>query len=88
MRYPDLTSLDVIKLLDEKLVTGAKAGANKIGVFNIINDCSTQKPRPSWEALVKRIDDMHKGSPVFAKEKLKEKFRIRHSANEVIYNAK
>lgn len=45
LRYPDLTSLDVIKLLDEKLQTGSRpgmrAGDSKIGIFNIINDCST-----------------------------------------------
>lgn len=60
-----MTSLDVIKLLDEKLMTGGKAATSKIGIFNIINDCSTQKPRPTWEALVKRIDDMHKQSNVY-----------------------
>ena len=49
LKYPDLTSLDVIKMLDEKLQSGAKAGGkdNKIGIFNIVNDCSTQKPRPT-----------------------------------------
>ena len=50
LKYPDLTSLDVIRLLDEKPVAAggaiAKKEANKIGLFNIVNDCSTQKPRP------------------------------------------
>lgn len=45
LKYPDLTSLDVIKMLDEKLTTGSKAGGSgsqpKNGIFNIINDCST-----------------------------------------------
>eukprot|EP00347_Sterkiella_histriomuscorum_P008181 403346072 len=95
LKYPDLTSLDVIKLLDEKLQTGfktgGKAGDAKIGIFNIINDCSTQKPRPTWETLIKRIDDMHKNTSensVYNREKVKEKFKIRHSAKEVIYTAK
>lgn len=37
---------------------------------------------------MKRIDDMHKGANVYAKEKNKEKFKIRHSAKEVIYSTK
>lgn len=63
LKYPDLTSLDVIRLLDEKPSTGAAAkggGGGKIGLFNIVNDCSTQKPRPKWEDLMKKFDDQHK----------------------------
>lgn len=54
-----MTSLDVIKLLDERPLTGAaaKGGAGKMGLFTIVNDCSTQKPRPTWEALMKRFED-------------------------------
>ena len=48
LKYPDLTSLDVIRLLDEKPPAagggaGPKGGKDgpKIGLFNIVNDCST-----------------------------------------------
>lgn len=41
LKYPDLTSLDVIKLLDEKLLSGKSKGESKNGIFNIVNDCST-----------------------------------------------
>lgn len=91
LKYPDMTSLDVIRLLDEKpMGVGAKGGASggKIGLFNIVNDCSTQKPRPKWEDLMKKFDDQHKTTSVFVKEKQKEKFKIRHSAKDVIYTVK
>ena len=69
LKYPDLTSLDVIKLLDEKVQTGIRSGIgktdSKIGIFNLINDCSTQKPRPAWEKLVQRIEEQHKSSNVY-----------------------
>lgn len=39
LKYPDLTALVVIKLLDERMVTGKKETKN--GIFNIVNDCST-----------------------------------------------
>jgi myosin heavy subunit len=91
LQYPDLTSLDVIRLLDEKPLTGAAAKgapASKIGLFNIVNDCSNSKPRPKWEDLMKKFDDQHKNTPVFVKEKQREKFKIRHSAKDVIYTVK
>jgi myosin heavy subunit len=96
LKYPDMTSLDVIRLLDEKppatgqAAKGAASGkdAPKIGLFNIINDCSTQKPQPTWEALMKKFDDQHKTTSVFVKEKVKEKFKIRHSAKDVVYTVK
>jgi len=73
LKYPDMTSLDVIKLLDEK-PPAAGAGAKgkettKIGLFNLVNDCSSQKPRPTWEALMKKFEDQHKTTKVFVKEK-------------------
>ncbi len=37
---------------------------------------------------MKKIDDLHKTSNVYVKEKQKEKFKIKHSAKEVIYNVK
>ena len=76
LKYPSLKSLDVIKLLDEKPAAG-KPGVGgqpqKTGLFNIVNDCSTQKPRPTWEALIKRFEDTHKTVYVFQKEKIKGK---------------
>jgi len=85
LKYPDLTSLDVIKLLDEKssmgggggpgAKVGAKpaAGVSKIGLFNIVNDYSTQKPRQTWQALIKKFDDMHKTTAVFSSIQLPDK---------------
>ena len=90
LKYPDLTSLDVIKMLDEKMVVQVKKGAggpeSKNGIFNLVNDCSSQKPRPTWEVLLKRIEDGHGKHKVYLKNKIKHKFGIRHSAKEVVYN--
>ena len=84
-----MTSLDVIKMLDQKLKTGSKAPKDqKNGIFNLINDCSTSKPRLPWEDLMKKIEVTHKTTPVYSKEKIKEKFKIKHSAKDVIYNVK
>ena len=58
LNLPDLTSLFVIKLLDERpgaAVKGSKV-ETKMGLFTIVNDCSTQKPRPKWDALMKRFE--------------------------------
>ena len=66
LKYPDLKSLDVIKLLDEvppkgvasKVGPGQKlADAPKIGLFNIVDDCSNSKPRPNFETLMKKFED-------------------------------
>jgi myosin heavy subunit len=88
-----MTSLDVIRLLDEKPLTGAAAkgaaaNASKMGLFVIVDDFSKQKPRKTWEALMTEFEKQQKTSTVFVKEKVKEKFKIRHSAKEVIYTVK
>ena len=94
LKYPDLTSLDVIRLLDEmppkgaptKPAPGQKAVEGpKIGLFNIVNDCSSTNPRPKPEDLLKRFTDMHKTTSVFVQEKTKDKFKIHHSAKDVVY---
>mmetsp|Transcript_29119 Transcript_29119/g.28158 ORF Transcript_29119/g.28158 Transcript_29119/m.28158 type:complete len:221 (+) Transcript_29119:929-1591(+) len=43
LQYPSLQSLDVIKLLDERLQVAAKGSKteSKNGIFLIVNDCST-----------------------------------------------
>lgn len=58
-------------MLDEKLATAVKGGKNdsKNGIFNIVNDCSTANPRPTWETLLKKIEDVHKANPVYKKDK-------------------
>lgn len=53
-----------------------KAEASKIGLFNIVNDCSTQKPRPSWEDLIKRFETQHKTTTVYVKEKMKGRLAL------------
>lgn len=90
LKYPSLQSLDVIKLLDEKLVVGNKGGGagSKNGIFTIVNDCSTSKPRPDWKALMKKIEDQHKTNQVFKKQKEQERFMIKHSAKDVIYDVR
>lgn len=66
LKYPDLTSLEVIKLLDEmppvraaaKPAPGQKpVEGPKIGLFNIVNDCSSSNPRPKPEDLLKKFID-------------------------------
>ena len=37
---------------------------------------------------MKKIEVTHKTTPVYSKEKIKEKFKIKHSAKDVIYNVK
>jgi myosin heavy subunit len=37
---------------------------------------------------MRKIDEMHKSSGVYSKEKQKERFKIRHSAKDVVYNVK
>lgn len=92
LKYPDLTSLDVIRLMDEKLVTAAKgAPQGKIGLFNIVNDFSTSTTVKKWEQLKDDFDKAHHSTApdaIYTKEKARDKFKIRHSAKDVIYTVK
>jgi myosin heavy subunit len=92
LKYPDLTSLDVINLLDQK-AQAAKGGAGggKIGLFNIVNDFSNSTTVKKWEQLKDDFDKMHHSAAadaIYSKDKAKDKFKIRHSAKDVVYTVK
>jgi len=74
-------------LLEERLTRQAES---KIGIFNIVNDCSTQKPRPTWNALIQKFKDNHKGNLCiqFEPDKARDKFVVMHSAKDVKYDVK
>lgn len=64
----------------------------KNGIFTVVNDCSKQQPRPTYDALMGTIIKDHDGNPKleynFMKDKNKDKFTIIHSAKEVKYDIK
>ena len=91
LKYPDLSALDVIKLLDER-ITRIRNPDAKLGIFYMVNDGSTSNPRRKWDQLIKQILDTHKGnkklSTEFTVDKGRDKFIVYHSAKEVKYDVK
>lgn len=90
LKYPDNTGVEVIKLLDERQKIGHSETSN--GICTVVNDCSKQKPRPSYESLMGSIVKDHGDNPKFVhdfmKDKNRDKFTIIHSAKEVKYDIK
>ena len=88
LKYPDNTGVEVIKLLDERQKIGASDSFN--GICTVVNDCSKQQPRPTYEYLMDVITKVHGQNPKleydFMKDKNRDKFTIVHSAKEVKYN--
>lgn len=90
MKYPDNTGAEVIKLLDERQKIGSTDSKN--GILTVVNDCSKQQPRPTFEYLMDVVTRDHGGTPKihydFMKDKNRDKFTILHSAKEVKYDIK
>jgi myosin heavy subunit len=88
LKEPDDTAPRVINILDKKQLLSEKDG--KIGIFNLVDDCSTQDPRPDYKTLMDRIKKNHKDNNKFALKSNRpdEKFfTIKHSAKDVTYSA-
>jgi len=90
LKYPDNTGVEVIKLLDEKQKIGGVDSKN--GIFTVVDDCSKQQPRPTFDYLMGIIKKDHDKNPKleinFMKDKKRDKFTIIHSAKEVKYDIK
>lgn len=90
LKYPDNTGAEVIKLLDERQKIGSSDSKN--GILTVVNDCSKQQPRPTFEYLMDVVTRDHGGTPKlhydFMKDKNRDKFTIFHSAKEVKYDIK
>lgn len=90
LKYPDNTGVEVIKLLDERQKIGDNESKN--GICTVVDDCSKQKPRPTFEDLMGSMTRDHGKNPKFEfdfmKDKNRDKFTIIHSAKEVKYDVK
>lgn len=90
LKYPDNTGVEVIRLLDQIRRIGANDSMN--GILTIVNDCSKQQPRPTFENLMDAVIKDHGKNPKlqynFSKDKKRDKFTIIHSAKEVKYDIK
>lgn len=90
LKYPDNTGVEVIQLLDERMKFGSKDTKN--GILTVVNDCSNQKPRPTYKQLMATIINDHGTNEKFAhdfiKDKEGDKFTIVHSAKDVKYDIK